>query len=269
MAQSFSNPEPSNGATFANNNKPTLLRMQITDHTVVDTTASRFNVNGIWYSEPPYAIDLWSSPSRAGKLLSGLNPGGLGYPVLQDNTGYTWYFEITETGGGGTFTSPTYTFTIGTPVPSKAINPTPTNTASDVTLDQQTTTWENGGGATSYNIYYGIQSGNLTLVSSGQVETFTIYQITNGSPFNYAVTRYWRIDSVNASGTTTGDEWSFTTIVFDYPPGGVRGVGGGYGGDDGSGEAEGYGGGTFCDAQLHTKTRLIGFARNTLYYENL
>lgn len=103
-------------------------------------------------------------------------------------------------------------------VPSKAINPTPSDTASDVTLDQGTVTWEDGGGATSYNIYYGTSSGNLSLVSSTQAGTsFTVTGITDGSPYDYLVTRYWRIDSTNSSGTTTGDEWSFTTIRFGPP----------------------------------------------------
>lgn len=97
--------------------------------------------------------------------------------------------------------------------PAKATTPAPLDTASDVTLDQATITWEDGGGATSYNVYYGDTSGNLTLVSGGQAGTsFIVTGITDGSPYDYVVTRYWRIDSINAAGTTTGDEWSFTTI---------------------------------------------------------
>ena len=100
-------------------------------------------------------------------------------------------------------------------VPTKAENPAPTDTASDVTLDQATLTWEDGGGADTYNVYYGDTSGNLTLVSEGQVGTsLTVTGITLGSPYGYVTTRYWRIDSINDIGTTTGDEWSFTTIGF-------------------------------------------------------
>lgn len=212
----------------------------------LDGVAYTTNITVI-YNTPLYTV--WS-------IYYAVPAGFLGYGL------HTWHFTIDSV------SSPTYSFTVS--LPSKATNPTPTNAASDVTLDQQTITWENGGGATSYNVYYGTQSGNLTLVATGQAGiSFTVYQITNGSPFDYAITRYWRIDSINTAGTTTGDEWSFTTIVFDYPPGGARGVGGGYGGDDGSGEATGYGGGTFGDAQVHIKTRLIGFANNKLWYESL
>jgi hypothetical protein len=36
-------------------------------------------------------------------------------------------------------------------------------------------------------------------------------------PFDYNTEYQWRIDSVNAQGTTTGDTWSFTTLVFTPP----------------------------------------------------
>jgi len=102
--------------------------------------------------------------------------------------------------------------------PTKAKTPTPTNAATDVTLDQATLTWEDGGGADTYNVYYGDTSGDLSLVSSAQAETsFTVTGITLGSPYSYLTTRYWRIDSTNAAGTTTGDEWSFTTIRLSPP----------------------------------------------------
>lgn len=101
-------------------------------------------------------------------------------------------------------------------LPSKPINPTPTDAAADVTLDQATITWEDGGNADTYDVYYGDTSGDLTLVSSGQAGlSFTIQDITLGSPFDYLITRYWRVDAINDAGTTTGDEWSFISIAFD------------------------------------------------------
>jgi len=102
--------------------------------------------------------------------------------------------------------------------PEKATTPAPANAATDVTLDQATLTWEDGGGADTYNVYYGDTSGDLSLVSSAQAGTsFTVTGITLGSPYSYLITRYWRIDSINAAGTTTGDEWSFTTIRLSPP----------------------------------------------------
>jgi len=144
--------------------------------------------------------------------------------------------------------------------PEKAINPTPTNANDTVTLDQATITWENGGGATSYNVYYGDTSGDLTLVSEGQVETsLTVTGITLGSPYEYLITRYWRVDSINEAGTTTGDEWSFTTIKFDPPlPTGVTLD------DDGNPT------GTPTGQNFMTTTRiLVGVANNKVWFENI
>jgi hypothetical protein len=133
-----------------------------------------------------------------------------------------------------------YSFSICTEEfgPSKAINPAPANSATDVTLGQQTISWEDGGGATSYDVYYGENEAGLSLVSAGQAGTsFTITGITYGSLFDYLISRSWRIDAVNEVGTTTGDVWTFTTISFlppiptytilnggTPPPDGVEGV---------------------------------------------
>ncbi len=105
-----------------------------------------------------------------------------------------------------------------TSVPTKANTPAPTNANTSVTLDQATITWVDGGDADTFNVYYGTTSGNLTLVSSTQAGTsFTVTGVTNGSPYAYLSVRYWRIDSTNIAGTTTGDEWTFTTLRFKPP----------------------------------------------------
>ncbi len=99
--------------------------------------------------------------------------------------------------------------------PTKASTPAPTNANASVTLDQATLGWVDGGGADTFNVYYGTDSGSLTLVSSAQAGmSFTVTGITDGAPYTYLSVRYWRIDSTNDTGTTTGDEWSFTTIRF-------------------------------------------------------
>ncbi len=117
----------------------------------------------------------------------------------------------------------TYPATIRSPdapgsPPTKAENPSPTDANASVTLDQATITWDDGGGADTFNVYYGTDSGSLPLVSSAQAgTTFTVTGITDGAPYAYLSVRYWRIDSTNGDGTTEGDEWSFTTIRLDPP----------------------------------------------------
>jgi len=128
--------------------------------------------------------------------------------------------------------------------------------------------------ATTYNAYFGTQSGNLTLVASGLTSaslaaTYLIEAFGNAA---YDTTYYWRIDAVNEFGTTQGDEWSFTTIPFDQPrisyillpggngsgpyddPPGTRGV-------DWEWTAENY----FIPA-IH---RLVAAANNAIWYEDI
>lgn len=145
-------------------------------------------------------------------------------------------------------------------LPSKATNPTPANAADDITLDQASISWEDGGGATSYNVYYGENEAGLTLVSAGQAGTsFTLTGIDYGSPFDYVISRTWRIDSINDAGTTTGDVWTFTTISFDPPlPTGVT--------LDAEGEPTGTPTG---ENVILTVKRLVAAAENAFFYEDV
>lgn len=99
--------------------------------------------------------------------------------------------------------------------PDKATNPSPANTAVGVTLDQATLTWTEGSGADYEQVYFGL-SGNMVLVDDNDIDQS--FSLASYLPFPYNTTYQWRIDSVNDNGTTTGDTWSFTTLVFT-PPG--------------------------------------------------
>lgn len=65
--------------------------------------------------------------------------------------------------------------------------------------------WAAASGATGYDVYTGPSAGALTLVSSNQAGTSYI------SPASPGVVLYWRVDSRNAAGVTTGTVWSFTS----------------------------------------------------------
>jgi len=146
-------------------------------------------------------------------------------------------------------------FTGTSAAPAKATNPSPADAVTDVTLDQATISWEDGGRADTFDVYYGQDAGSLIKVADAQAETsFTISDIIYGAPFDYQVSRAWRIDAINEYGTTTGDVWTFTTITFVPPPPGIRG----YVADEGG----------YADGNLNIKTRLVGFADNKVYYED-
>lgn len=175
----------------------------------------------------------------------------------------------------------TITVSIRRTTPAKAINPVPTDANISVTLDQASVAWEDGGGADTYNVYYGDTSGNLSLVSSAQEGLFfTVTGITLGSPYGYLITRYWRIDSTNDSGTTEGDEWSFTTLRL-RPPGPTYQYGGFYfqllvNGDGDWGipppvgvEDTDYVVVTYLPNFISTTRRLVGVADSKVWYEDI
>jgi len=89
------------------------------------------------------------------------------------------------------------------PAPGQATNPSPANGLSNVDIDDNLS-WTAGAGATSHNVYFGTTSpGTYRGNQAG-----TTYE--PGTMLN-STTYYWRIDEVNAGGTTTGAVWSFTT----------------------------------------------------------
>ena len=166
-----------------------------------------------------YTVSL-HAVGDAGNRLEWSRDSSLAYWASSDS-GSTW--DIDETGGlnfeiWGTVAS----------APTKATTPAPTNAATNVTLDQATLTWVDGGGADTFDVYYG-ESAAVVAAADNTDETgiylgnqaglsLTVTGITSGSPYAYLTSRYWRIDSVNDVGTTTGDAWLFTTIRFS-PPG--------------------------------------------------
>lgn len=85
--------------------------------------------------------------------------------------------------------------------PDKATNPSPADLARGVT--STVLSWTAGAEATSHNVYFGTVSPG---VFQGN-QTATTFNI---GPLELGATYYWRIDEVNAYGTTTGDVWSFT-----------------------------------------------------------
>ena len=105
-----------------------------------------------------------------------------------------------------------------TPPPGQPGNPTPSNGASAVSVNQDLS-WGAASGASSYDVYFGtsasLGSGDLQGNQSG-----TSYAL---GTLAFSTTYYWRIDAVNGSGTTTGQTWSFTTEADTIAPPGQPG----------------------------------------------
>jgi len=88
--------------------------------------------------------------------------------------------------------------------PSAPASPSPAASATNVATNA-TLSWGSANGAASYNVFFGT---NASPASAGNVGG------TSFSPGTLAesTTYYWRIESVNADGTTSGPTWDFTTI---------------------------------------------------------
>ncbi|MBN1787601.1 MAG: right-handed parallel beta-helix repeat-containing protein [Sedimentisphaerales bacterium] len=117
----------------------------------------------------------------------------------------TYYWRIDEIGPACTAKGYIWNFTTAPAPPDGASNPSPADGAIDVGLTQDLS-WTAGSGATSHDVYFGTANpppfiGNQTgtVYDTGTMDVNTIY--------------YWRIDEKNASGTTIGTVWSFTTVI--------------------------------------------------------
>jgi P pilus assembly chaperone PapD len=123
--------------------------------------------------------------------------------TMANDTAYYW--RIDEVNAEGTTTGTVWSFTTIVAAPGQASNPTPANSATNVSTTADLS-WTAGSGATSHDVYFGTSSPG-TFQGNQTATTFDTGTMANGTTY------YWRIDEVNAGGTTTGTVWSFTTIV--------------------------------------------------------
>jgi len=116
----------------------------------------------------------------------------------------TYYWRIDEVNAKGTTTGKIWSFTVLTAsLPGQATNPSPADSDGDVAVDADLS-WTGDPDATSHDVYFGTTSpGDF---QGNQTET-----TFDPGALAYNTTCYWRIDEVNANGTTTGIVWNFTT----------------------------------------------------------
>ncbi len=90
--------------------------------------------------------------------------------------------------------------------PGLATDPNPANGATDVDINQDIS-WTNPAGATSIEVFWGTDPGNLTSVYSGSpISTF------DPGSMGYLTTYYWKVDETDGTGTTYGTNWSYSTV---------------------------------------------------------
>jgi hypothetical protein len=103
----------------------------------------------------------------------------------------------------------------GGQAPASPGSPSPANAATGVST-APTLTWS-ASGATSYDVNFGTAN-PPPLVSSGQsAASYTASALANSTTY------FWQVIAKNASGTTPGPVWSFTTAAAAPPPPGAPG----------------------------------------------
>ena len=99
-------------------------------------------------------------------------------------------------------------------LPGKPTNPSPTDTGTDITLDETPLSWDASADETAdtYEVYFRESGGDWVLV--GVAQAGLEWTIVFGT-LDYETTYEWRIDATNENGTTTGNTWSFGSISYD------------------------------------------------------
>lgn len=126
-----------------------------------------------------------------------------GTPAIGDAGTNVWTVRVTDSGGLTADASLTIEVTTAVVPPAAPSNPSVSHVATEVVL-APALSWDAVNGANSYNVYFGTTAPGA--LQGNQVGTG--FKPDNLEP---DTTYYWRVDSVNSSGTTTGSVWSFTT----------------------------------------------------------
>ena len=137
------------------------------------------------------------------------NQAGLSYEPGTLSNATTYYWQIDSNNATGTTTGNVWSFTTIVAAPDQVTGASPADAATNqaITVD---ISWSSAARATSYDVYFGESSPGT---SQGNQAGLTY----DPGSLNYATTYYWRIDSVNVGGTTTGNVWSFTTVAASPP----------------------------------------------------
>lgn len=161
-----------------------------------------------WGAVSGATYDVYFGTTSPGTLIG--NQSGTTYNpgALLNNTLYYWRIDSTNA-VSGTTTGNVWSFTTIVLPPAQVGSPSPGIGAINVPVNQQLS-WGAASGATSYNVYFGTTSPGASMGS----QSGTTY---NPGVLSISTVYYWRIDSVNAGGTTTGIVWSFTTTSIPPP----------------------------------------------------
>jgi len=151
-----------------------------------------------------------TNPSPGAGEFQG-NQAGVSFDPGPLAHGTTHYWRVDEVNATGTTTGPVWSFTTEFAIPpGPATAPLPVNGATNVVRNQDLA-WTAGSGSATHDVYFGTSNPPPFAVNQAGT-TF------DPGRMDRLRTYYWRIDEVNALGTTTGVVWSFTTGLAKKVP---------------------------------------------------
>jgi alpha-tubulin suppressor-like RCC1 family protein len=151
-------------------------------------------------------LNTWYGKTTGFKIIPS---GSNNIDVYETITGLlpanTYHFRLVASSSGSTFYGRDRIFTTGvtTEKPGLATSPNPTNLATKVLLNK-ILTWASASIATSYDINFGDTNPPSFIANTSDLSY-------NPGILSFNKTYYWRIDSINSNGKTTGTLWRFTT----------------------------------------------------------
>ncbi|WP_185154127.1 T9SS type A sorting domain-containing protein [Fulvivirga sp. M361] len=130
--------------------------------------------------------------------------------TLVNNTVYYW--RVDEKNSTGELEGDTWSFTteVTTPLPGASTSPVPANMATGIRATTPLS-WEAGANAVSYDVYFGTENPPPFIGN----QSATSYAPADLQPLT---TYYWQVNSVNSTGTTTGEIWSYTVQEPNIAP---------------------------------------------------
>lgn len=145
----------------------------------------------------------WSYTDGTQTGTAGISTGSVTFPNGLPNTGN---YEARLLFNGSYTTQASVSFSVQSGPPTQATNPNPISSSIGVSLNP-TLSWTSGAAATSHRVYFGTNPAPGAGDFKGS-QTSTAY---GPGALTAQTTYYWRIDEVNAQGTTPGVVWNFTT----------------------------------------------------------
>jgi len=184
-----------------------------------DISAPGANIKSLAYNSNTGYESGWSGTSMATPCVAGvialmlskdftLTPAQLDQ-IIEENVAVAQIPKNNNFGSGriDALASVNAVPTPNTP-PNPAVNPNPADTAESVAVNTNLS-WMNGGGAASYEVFFGTDNPPTNIVN-GEVVTSSSYELTE--TLELETVYYWSINSINDFGIADGPIWSFTTV---------------------------------------------------------